>query len=73
MAGLKPRVAFADLAWMSAFEKVKQLGEGATVGDYKIVWIYDDPPITWLQVKIGKVKKIIRKGAAGIFDLIAVR
>lgn len=62
-----PRIAYADLAWMSAFEKVKKLGAGAALGDFKVIYANDDPP--WVQVKSKAGKRMVRKGDALIFDL----
>lgn len=57
---MKPQIAYADLVWMSDFEKVKTLGEGSRIADIEILWIHEDP--YWVQIKKGKEKQMIRKG-----------
>jgi len=64
----KPRVAYADREWMTTFERLKQLGEGAKLGEWKILWIHEDPP--WVQIRgNGKNVRMVRKGDPLIHEL----
>lgn len=67
MAEVKPRIEYRDLAWMRVFEMVKSFGAGSIVGDFKIIYIHDDPP--WVQVKGKDGKRMIRKGDEFIHQL----
>lgn len=68
----KPRVSYADLQiagadWMKAFESIRANGvrEGFTVE-----WQSESPHPAWLQVKVGKERKMVRRGDPLIFEMV---
>ena len=74
---MKPKISYADLPWMAAFAKLKDLPKGTKLkaGEYefKLDWVNDDPPSVWLKYREDKQLKdyIVRKGDALILELKA--
>lgn len=61
---VKPRVSYADLRWVQAFESVKKNG---VAEGFKVIHLSDDPP--WVQVKSKAGNRMVRKGDEFIHQL----
>ena len=78
---VKPRIAYGELRWMEAFEKLKGLPAGTTLTDgydeYEFSHALDDPhpPSLWLRVRHGNKRqtRIVRKGDVLILTLRPLR
>ena len=69
---MKPRVAYLDFlagqdSWGQAFARVKELGEGAKLGEWQILWIHTEPD--WVQLKSKLGKRMVRRGDPLLIEL----
>lgn len=67
---MKPRVSYSAVfgsAWDKAFAKVKELGEGKTLGDWRIAWVHEDP--NWVQLTRKREKRMVRRGDSLLIEL----
>lgn len=70
---MKPRVQYSAFlasrdAWGEAFARVKAMGEGSKLGAWTVTWIHEGPP-DWVQLKLGREKRMCRRGDPLLIEL----
>ena len=58
----KPHVSLNTFLWLQAFERVKALPAGTTLGAYELDFVLDDPHPLSVWLKYRADKKLQRKG-----------
>ena len=69
---MKPKIAYADLAWAAAFARIEE-GQRFTVNgiEYRVTWKHEDPDWVEINYRAGKKqqRRIVRKGDPLLLEL----